>query len=298
MTTGSEITAAGLKTIQDKAELLLGVGVASRGYGQTVLSADYSPGTIITKAQWDALRFDIVNIRLHQDGSIPAIVQVNTGDLITFGPGSPNSSYNALLETAIANRFNLGPGQSAASTIDTKTYTSGWSTSASTVLTATFANANQARYFFNSGGKIRITSSRVGGTSTVQNSYWTSLLNSLGTKEFGAVTPDSAVNFYTLTNSYQTFFQSFSTYVYASNSYRLEAKCNVANNSSGTATSIDIRVSLNDAYVDLGLPPPGDLVDGTLTIGFEELKAAGAMAPEGSFSITSPTYSVSAISAS
>jgi hypothetical protein len=297
MTTGSEITAAGLKTIQDKAELILGTGTGSRGYGQTVLSADYSPGTEIRKAQWDALRFDIINIRLHQDGMIPAIPQVNTGDLITFGPGSPNSNYNSLLETAIANRFQIGPGQSLASSIATRTYTSGWSSSASCVLTATFANSNDARYFFNSGGKVRINSTKVGGSDTVQNSYWTSLLNSLGTKEFGAVT-DSSVNFYTLTNSYQTFFQSFSTYVYASNSYKLEAKCNVADNSGGTATVIDIRVSLNDAYTDLGLPPPGDLVDGTLTIGFEELKASGTMAPSGSFTITSPTYSVSVITAS
>ncbi len=298
MATGSEITASGLKTIQDKAELLLGTGSGTRGYGQTVLSADYSPGTEIRKAHWDALRFDIINIRLHQDGTLPPIVQVNAGDLITFGPGSPNSSYNALLETAIQNRFQIGPGQSLASAIDTTPLTTGWSSSASCVLTATFANSNEARYFFNSGGKIRINSTRVGGSSTVQNSYWTSLLNSLGTKEFGAVNDGTAVNFYTLTNSYQTFFQSFSTYVYSSNSYKLEAKCNVADNSGGTATVVDIRVSLTDAYIDLGLPPPGDLVDGNLTITFEELKASGAMAPSGSFSITSPTYSVSAIAAS
>ena len=297
MTTGSDITAAGFKAIQDKAESLLGAGSGSRGYGQTVQSADYAVGTRIEKAQWDLLRFDITNLRLHQDGSPPPIVTVNVGDVISFGAASPNTNYDTLVETAIANRFNIGPGRTILSVIDTKTYTSSWSTLAQSTVTATFSNANQARYFFNSGGKIRISATRTGGAPTQQNNAWTNILNSIAIREFGAAT-DPFVNFYTLTNVYQTFYLNSLTTSYSSNNYRLEARCNVANNSTGTATTVEIRVSLNDAYIDVDPTPPGDVVDGTLSIIFEELKATGALVPSGTFTITSPSYSVSNITAS
>lgn len=297
MTTGSEIKAVDLKTIQDKAESLLGTGFGTRGYGQPVLSADYAAGTEIRKAHWDALRYDIVNIRTHQDGVPPSIIPVNTGDLITYGSGSPNTNYDSLVETAINNRFNIGAGQAVISLVDTKTYTSAWGTKAECTITATFANSDQARYFFNSGGKIRITSTRTGGSSTPQNTAWTNLLSSASTREFGAAT-DPTINFYTLTNSYQTFYQVSSSTPYSANNYQLSVRCNVSNNSGGTASIVYIKVSLNDAYVDPGPQPPGDSVDGTLSIIVNELKAYGTTVPSGIFTVDSPTYSVSSITAS
>lgn len=297
MAIGTDITAASFKTIQDKAERLLGTGIASQGYGQSVQSIDYAVGTRIEKAQWDLLRFDIVNIRTHQDGAPPPIVTVNVGDVISFGASSPNTNYDTLLEQAIANRFNIGPGRSMVSAIDTKTFTSSWSTQAQSTLTATFANANEARYFFNAGGKIRISATRVGGTTSQQNNAWTNILASTGIVQFGAAT-NPTINFYNLTNVYQTCFQNSATTPYSANNVRLEARCNVADNSSGTATVVELRFSLNDSYVDTDPSPPGDLVDGTLTIIFEELKATGSLVPTGTFTITSPSYSVSSISAS
>jgi hypothetical protein len=304
MTTGSNITAASFKTIQDKADRLLGSGDGSRGYGQTVQSTDYSVGTRIEKAQWDLLRFDIINIRTHQDGSPPPIVTANIGDVISFGAASTNTNSDTLLETATINRFNIGPGRSIVSAINTRTFTSNWSSQAQCTLTATFSNADQARHFFNSGGKIRILSSRTGGAPTQQNNAWTNILSSVGLKEFGANT-NPTVNFYTLTNAYQIFHQNSLSTPYSANNYRLEARCNVSNNSNGTATVVEIRVSLNDLYVDPASPPhtpstvlPIDSIDGTLSIVFEELKATGALVPSGTFTITGPAYSVSSITAS
>jgi hypothetical protein len=297
MTIGTEITAASFKTIQDKAQRLLGTGDGSRGYGQTVQSTDYAVGTRIEKAQWDLLRYDIINIRTHQDGSPPPIVAANVGDVIAYGAAYPNTNYDTLLEQAIANRFNIGPGRSILTAIDTKTYTSSWSTQAQCTITLTFSNANEARYFFNSGGKVRIVTTRTGGTVSPQNNAWTNLLNSVGLREFGAAT-DPFVNFYTLTNVYQIYYQNSATTPYSANNYRLEARCNVANNSNGTATVVELRVSINDSYVDTDPSPPSDLVNGTLTISFEELKATGSLVPSGTFTITSPSYSVSSITAS
>ena len=298
MTTGSNITAAGFVTIQNKAADLLGTGDATRGYNQTVLSSDVFPGNQITRAQWDLLKTDIVNILYHQNGELPNIVTVNSGDVIQYGAGHPNTNYDTLLETAIANRFRVASSQSLVTSRGSATYTSAWSSSAQFTLTVTFSTADQGRYFFNSGGKIRLNTFISGGTGNSQHNAWVNFLNSVGIRSFGADT-DPLVNYYTLTNSFQTYYQNSLSTPYSANNYRLEARTNVANNSTGTATILTLRVTLTDAYVPTGAAPaPSDQVDGTMTISVEELKAAGALFPSGLFSIVSPAYSLSVITAS
>ena len=301
MTIGTSVFASQYVAIQDKAESLLGAGSTTKGYGQTVQSADVFVGNTITKAQWDLLRFDVINIKMHQDGVMPAVVQVAVGDAIGFGPGSPNTNYNILLEQAIVNKFVLADNQSVVTAKATETYSPPWSTQAQTTLTCVFADATTARYFFNSGGKIRITSTLAAtGTPTAQVNAWVNFLASVGTRSFGADT-DPTVNYYTLTNVYQTFYQSSLSSPYSANNYRLEAKTNVANNSTGTATQVQIRITLTDTYVDPGpepSPPPGDSVVGTLTVNVAEVKASGLLQPSGSFTVTGPSYSLSSIVAS
>ena len=302
MTSGTQILAAQYVTIQDKAQSLIGTGSETRGYGQTVQSADVFSGNAITKAQWDALRYDLINIRVHQDGVLPNIVTIAVGDPIGYGAASPNSNYDTLLETAISNRFRIDASQSVVTAKTSATYTSSWSNSLTTTLTLTFSNSNEARYFFNSGGKIRLTPTIAGGTVTPQYTAWVNILNSIGTRSFGADT-DPFVSYYNLTNTFQTYYTSFASSPYSNNSYTLEARTDVANNSTGTATQLFLRVTLADSYVDPdvatgNVEPPGDSVNGTLTISVSELKAAGSLQPSGSFTITSPTYSLSAISGS
>jgi hypothetical protein len=298
MTTGSNITAAGYVTIQNKAESLLGPGAATRGYNQTVISSDVFTGNQITRAQWDLLKTDIVNILYHQTGELPNIVTVNSGDVIEYGAGHANTNYDTLLETAAANRFQVAASQSVVASKGAATYTSAWNSSAQFTLTVTFSTADQGRYFFNSGGKIRLNTVISGGTGNSQHNAWVNFLNSVGIRSFGADT-DPSVNYYTMTNSFQTYYQNSLSTPYSANNYRLEARTNVANNSTGTATILTLRVTLTDAYVPQGsAPAPSDQVDGTMTISVEELKAAGTLFPSGSFSIISPAYSLSVITAS
>ena len=296
MTQGTNILAAQYVTIQDKAQSLIGTGSGTRGYGQTVQSSDVFTGNTITKAQWDLIKFDIINIKLHQDGVLPGVVTVNVGDPIGFGASSPNNNYDTLLETAIANRFQLASSQSVVNSAASRTYTTPWSTSLTSTLTCTFSTADQARYFFNSGGKVRFTSTLSGGSSTAQINAWVNFLASIGTQSFGADT--GIINYYNLTNSFQIYYQSSLSSPYSANNYRLEARTNVSDNSTGTATQLFLRVTLSDSYVDPGAPAPGDLVNGTLTIAASELKASGLLQPSGTFAITSPSYSLSVISGS
>jgi hypothetical protein len=304
MTLGTNVFAAQYVAIQNKAESMIGTGSSTLGYGQTVQSSDVFQGNLITKAQWDLIKLDIINIKFHQDGTIPPVVNVNVGDPIGFGSSSPNTNYDIILNDAIAKRFLIAGSQSVVAAKSSQTYSTPWSTQAQATLTVTFATADQGRYFFNSGGKIRFNTSLVGAASTSQINAWVNFLNAVGTQSFGADT-DPSINYYTLTNSYQTYYQNFLSSSYSANSYKLEARTNVANNSTGTATQLELRVSLLDSYVDPDTANPGpptfapdDVVNGTLTIAVSELKASGQLLPSGTFSITSPSYSLSSIAAS
>ena len=301
------IAATDYNAIRNKIINILGTGSGQQGYGQTLQSSAVFAGNNITKNQWDLLRYDIINARVHQDGVLPTIITLASGDVVGFGAGHPNENYDTLSEQAISNRFEIGAGQSvlslASMTGETApgiiSRTGSWATQSQCTLTVSFATANEARYFFNSGGKIRFTSSRTGGTVSPQNTAWTNLLNTtVGTVNFSGNIP-SATNFYTLTTAYQQFYNVSSTTPYSANFYKIEALCNCTDptNVNGTASVVTFRVTWSDSYVDVDPTPPGDLVDGTLSLTVEEFKAAGALQPTGSFAITSPTYSISSITA-
>lgn len=284
-------------TLRNKIIEVIGNGSASFGYGQDIKSSSVSAPEIITKEQWDGLRFDLLNILIHQNGVTPNIIEVVRRSAIGESAGDPLQAYNRFADAARFNRFILAPGQSVVTDVSTKTYTSAWSNSASMTVQMTFGSADEARFFFNSGGKIRFISSRVGGSSTAQNNAWTNILNTVGTIEFGGDTEN--LDFYTLRDTYQIRTNDSLSTPYSANRYRIEALCDVADNIGGTATSITFRITWLDTYVDSSpSTPPPDSVDGTLTLSIEEVKAAGNLQPSGTFSIVSPTYIVSNISAS
>jgi hypothetical protein len=308
MSVGSQIRAVDYNTIRSKIINVMSSGAGQTGYGQSIKSTDVTTGNEVTKEQWDLLRFDILNARVHQDGVTPTIVSALKGQPIRFGADSPNNQYNTQTDIAVTNRFNLGLGQfvvetawNGISSISPITRTTSWKTSISSTVTVTFSTVDQARWFFNSGGKVRFTSSRSGGSSTAQNTSWTNLLTSAGAQSFGANNP--GVNFYNLTLSNQIFFTTTASNPYASNRYRIEARSNVANNTSGGATILTFTISWLDPYVDPpganpGAHPPSDNVDGTLTLAVDEIRAAGNLQPSGTFTITRPTYSITAITGS
>ena len=305
MALAGDIQALDYNTIRGNIIEVMGTGLGSYGYGQSTVSSAVTTGNTITASQWSGLRYDVINALIHQTGTTPAIVLITSGDVIDDQAEDPVVNYNSLTNLARSNRFDLAPSQSVSSAIATKTYLSSWQNTATLEFTATFANANEARYFFNSGGSLKVTTTRTDGQLLQQNESWTQLLTEAGTQAFRAST-SPIVEYYSLTTDYQTYYELTDSAAYEDNVYRLSAKCDVADNSGGTATEVTIKVELIDGYEDPGLPAPGDVVDGTLTIYLEEQKASGVLQPSevadggptGNFAITSPSYTVSNISAS
>ena len=122
-----------------------------------------------------------------------------------------------------------------------------------------------------------------------------------GLREFGGAAP--ARNFYNLTTAFQEYYSASSSSPYGSNRYVLEASCNVANNSSGTANIVYLRIRFVDGYIDPGdhpedNPRTDDGVDGTFTVTVREKRAeaiGGLLPNSGNFVIQRPTYSIAAI---
>jgi hypothetical protein len=321
------ITQAEYNNIRNKVIGVLGTGSGNSGYGQPLNSTAVALGTRVTINEYANLRFDIINAWVHQVGSAPTTVTVAVGNTVRFSAvDAPVTTYDALADTLIANRFNLGAGQSAvaipASSPRSRTYTGGgdiWNSSISCTIDVQWPSANAARFFWNSGGQIRITSSRSGGSGTTQNTQWTSILSSAGTQSFGGNAP--ATNWYTLTNSFQQYYTLAGSSPYGSNSYNLLARVtDTANNSSGAAANSQFLVQFVDNYVDPGVVsgavafpagtpvgsgtagggvqtatpadfPPDDSVDGTFSIAVSLVYATGVLVPSGfgNFTVTQPT---------
>jgi hypothetical protein len=230
----------------------------------------------------------------------------------------PITQYDEFADTIVTNRFTVHPSQSGTfnwpttSTAWPGVYGSFWSTRIQTTVTATWSTATNARHFFNSGGEIRFVSSRSGGGGSQQNLAWTSLLNSAGMQSFGARLPISTAptngrNWFQLTSSYQEIRTPIaSSTPYGSNSYRISARTpGIADNSSGTAATIEFLIEWRDNYVDPDvlagenelLNPPGDRVDGTFALSVSHLFSTGILEPAGTgnFTVQQPSISVGTI---
>jgi hypothetical protein len=323
------ITQAEYNNIRNKVISVLGTGSGNSGYGQPLNSTAVAEGTRVTINEYANLRFDIINAWVHQAGSAPSPVAVAAGNTVRFSAvDAPVTTYDALADTLIANKFNVGAGQSAvavpASSPRSRTWTGTggdvWNASISCTIDVQWPSANAARFFFNSGGQIRITSSRSGGSlGTTQNTEWTTILSSAGTQSFGGNSP--ATNWYTLTNSFQQYYTLSGSSPYGTNAYNLLARVtDTANNSSGAAASSQFLVQFVDNYVDPGIVagsvafpagtpagagtagggvqtatpamfPPDDAVDGTFSIAVSLVYATGVLVPSGfgNFTVTQPT---------
>jgi hypothetical protein len=335
------ITQAEYNNIRNKVIGVLGTGSGNSGYGQPFNSTAVALGNRVTINEYANLRFDIINAWVHQVGSAPSTVTVSEGGTIRFSAvDAPVTTYDALANTLIANRFNLGAGQSAvaipASSPRSRTYTGVgadfWNSSISCTIDVQWPSANAARFFWNSGGQIRITSTRSGGSGTTQNTSWTSILNSAGTQSFGGNNPGTGTspmngqNWYRLTNAFQTYYTLSGSSPYGSNSYNLQARVtDTTDNSSGAAANSQFRVLLIDNYVDPGVAPgssfpqgtpvgdgtagggvqtatpadfpPDDKVDGTFSVAVSLVFATGVLVPAslGNFTVTQPTVTIGPI---
>lgn len=283
MTVGKKVDKDDYNYIQGKVNSILGTGSGNTGYGQPVQSSPVTVRDSIGANDWALLRLDVINIHRHQLGTVPSTPTVAENDTIRFNSSTePYSRLTNLINglDSEAQRFRLGALQFGTTNHGgPPNFTSLWKNKLTCTVTVDFDNGTNARHFFNSGGKIEFTSTRSGGesspsTTTIgpQNQSWTNLLNQTVSSPptFGGRTPGTGVepnngqNWFRCRNSYDRWYKIDASSPYGANSFEINARTNVSDNSNGTAYRVQFLVEWEDDHVFDTVGPDG--VDGTLTL--------------------------------
>jgi hypothetical protein len=146
-------------------------GGTTAGYGQTAV-ANVAVGGTIGATDWANLVNRTASSATHQGTSITSVTAPSAGGTVTYLSAIPTN-----LTTIYTSRLNAATQGSTTS--NTATYASTWSSAITFTHTATFANGDAARYFFNSGGQLAITCTHPSGTGI--NLLLNNLASNIGT---------------------------------------------------------------------------------------------------------------------
>jgi hypothetical protein len=236
-------------------------GEVQYGLGESAV-ATVSAGDTINASHWNTLFTGMTTIAGHTADTLTSRSAVSAGDTIAI-----KAAVATDLATLAASVAAGSPNTTALTTsgiLQQPASSSTWTGSFTTEISATFANANTLRHFFNAGGKIRVSAVRTGnggeGGASGKDGNWDNLYTSLGNLDIGSVTSTRsatgetvdtdglALGAHDLTTSYQTILQlSDDTYPYTANTIKIEAKLDAA---VGSATVITIQITATDGSAD------------------------------------------------
>lgn len=179
---GDVITATDYNNFVANVNAVIGTGSGDKGYGLSEVST-VSQGGTIQASDWNSLLAGLQKAANHQGTTLTnASNTVSTGGNIV-----PLSNLDTDIGLIDTNRLTASGGNMSTGVAGvTSTRTTSWNTSVTHTFTVTYASANAARHFFNSGGKIKMAFARSGGSSTNQNTSWTNLFSDLGTVSLNA----------------------------------------------------------------------------------------------------------------
>lgn len=293
------ILANDYNVIQSKIALIMGTGSGPTGYGQTIASSQVGQYDKITVAKWNALRDDIVRCRQHQNA---VVIGTKAPDEAGYTAGAdlpiPTTSkqvkeswrvaYLNLASDCENFRLTAPPPAGEASRSDLVSQqirTTQWNGRITQTVTVTFANADDARYFFNTGGQIEFSADRSGGTGGLKNVTWSTMLTNMGTIKFNYdVTTctgtgfTSTIGWYDLTTTDNLIFEKDApSGAYAPNKYFIYARVNsVSDRYIGYFTIY----FADDSAAPSSFPDPGfgidENPDGTLVSTVQVFRASGA----------------------
>jgi hypothetical protein len=245
-------------------------GGNNAGYGQTAVANVSAGSTVASNQQWANLVTYTANSATHQGTSITAVTAPVSGGTIAYLSAIPTN-----LTTIYNSRLNAAT--QGATTANTATYASTWTTAITFTHTVTFANGDAARYFFNSGGQLKVTCSHANSSAGI-NLLLNNLASNVGTVVLsspvsGAVTISSVsyngvtkvggggtaptistnTGYYALTTGNATIFtQTASTGPsgYLATFIRMIAKSNGTQGSNGDAGSVITIYTIWDEVPD------------------------------------------------
>lgn len=156
-------------------------GSGDSGWGQSALSTVTGGSDTVTATQWAGLVNNLAAAGNHTGSSLTSRTAPTTGDTVGI-----LSALNTDLSTITSNRGNAHAAGtinntwsgSSAKTSSTGAASGGWTIT--WTHTVTFPSADQARYFFNAGGLIRIDMDKQ-STGTDKDPDWNTFASNQGT---------------------------------------------------------------------------------------------------------------------
>lgn len=204
-----------------------GAGSGDHGYGQTNTVSAVSTSTTIAASQWTTLLARISSSASHQGSSITSITNPAGGGTI--------SAFTALsgnVTTINTNRLNVSSrAGNVESNCSTTTNLTGTIEQRGTW---TWGSTDQARFFFNTGGRISCRWDISSFTADTKANRWNTLAGNCGTyyinaqssgKSGGGGSPNinnTNLGWHDLTGSYQTAFKQFAASTYTANYIQLD----------------------------------------------------------------------------
>lgn len=292
------IIANDYNVIQSKIALVMGSGTGNKGYGQTLSSSQVGQNSKVTTAQWANLRSDIVRARQHQTGTTigtkaPGDSGYNSSTDLPVPATSQQvreswrAAFLLMADAADTNYLTVPPPPSESSKLNlvpNQIRSAVWKTSISQTVTAEWSTADEARYFWNTGGEIWFSSDFVPRISGSKNTTWVTMLQTMGiikvrhntTVTTGTGTAISS-GFYNLTTTDSLLFSKLAPLgLYYPNEYSILGRVDSVTD----RKKIIFTIQWNDASLaPPSLPDPGfgidEDVDGTLTSYVEYNRATG-----------------------
>ena len=236
-----------------------GTGALQYGLGQSAISTVSAGGTI-NASQWNSLFTGLANLANHTNVALTSTAAVSAGDAIAIKSAlvADVASMAAQVALGCPNATAL----SASSVLQTVTTSSeGWDNTATQEISITFSNANEMRWFFNAGGKIRYVTTATATSTSAKDTAFVALGTGIGNLDIGSqattrsnagqtLTTDGLANgFYDLGTSYTSLIKlTQSAYAaYNSNTMEISAKLNAA---PGSATIMTIKMVATDPASD------------------------------------------------
>jgi len=176
---GGQIAATDYNTLAGTLRSQWGTGTANHGLGQSVSAiADVAATGSVTAAQWTGLIQNANSCLAHEGQTQITPSSVTAGSAITYFATistGVNAAYNNSGTTALAlSDSAVYPATSAAA----------WGTTGNRGIvfthTVTFASGDAARYFFNAGGKLKLSFAKSGGSGSTRNTEWAALATACG----------------------------------------------------------------------------------------------------------------------
>lgn len=279
---GQKVTDVDFNALINELNSVYSTGTGNSGYGAIALPTVASGTNKIKSNDWLTLRTAIINMGTHQ-GDVPTLPAANVLEV-----GDPIAAFTdfptAITQVATNNlTVDIANTVSDASVL-TSQRTANWSNEINHVFTADFTSDDDARHFFNTGGRITVDMS---GPTNDAGHQWGILYNEAqGPFIFDWIAYYNLNPTLGVSTTLATFISSGSVYSDQNNRWVISARFITGTSDNGARGSkIEITSKSIDQYSgNPSFPGSPDIVAGT----FDSI--IGERRSDTVFPVSSPTY--------